>query len=175
MKYYPLFSLIALLIILSIVYRTIKNGISPMPSSKKAIQAILALIPEGQRRIYELGSGWGTLALSLAKRHPKSTVVGIENSPIPYAVSRLIQHGTRLPNLLFKKADFFQTPLDDAQVIVCYLYPGAMEKLKRKFEKELQPGTCVISNTFAVPGWKPVKVIELPDLYRTKVYLYILS
>lgn len=175
MKLYLLFSSITLLLTLSIIYRTIKNGISPMPSSNKATKAILSLIPGANGSIYELGSGWGTLGISLAKNCPTHKVIGFENSLVPYYVSRLLQLFTRLPNLTFKKGDFFEVPLNDTPLVVCYLYPGAMKKLKEKFNKELQSGSYVISNTFAIPGWKPIKVIEIPDLYRTKVYLYILS
>lgn len=75
---------------LSIVYRTWKNGISPMPSSPKARKAMLDLIPAGfQGNIYELGSGWGKLAFELANRFPQSHVTGYETSPVPYYWSRL--------------------------------------------------------------------------------------
>jgi len=30
----------------------------------------------------------------------------------------------------------------------------------------------VISNTFAIPGWKPISIYELDDMYRTKIYVY---
>jgi hypothetical protein len=53
------------------------------------------------------------------------------------------------------------------------LYPEAMKRLRYKFEEELKPGALVISNTFAVPGWQSMSVIELEDLYRSKIYKYI--
>jgi len=44
----------------SIVFSTIKTGISPVPSSKKAYQAMITLADEtGTGPIYDLGSGWG--------------------------------------------------------------------------------------------------------------------
>ena len=36
----------------------------------------------------------------------------------------------------------------------------------------LTPGSTLISNTFRVPGWTPDTVLELDDLYRTRVYCY---
>ncbi len=57
-------------------------------------------------------------------------------------------------------------------MVVCYLYPGAMRKLKDKFEQELAPGTLVVSNTFSISGWKPINVIDTHDLYNTHIYLY---
>ena len=57
-------------------------------------------------------------------------------------------------------------------MIVCYLFPKGMEKLSKKLEKELKPGTLVISHTFALPGWKPFKTLDVDDLYYTKIYFY---
>ena len=52
--------ILGLTVIASILYGTIKTGISPMPSSRQAQKAVLALIPSSiSRLVYELGSGWG--------------------------------------------------------------------------------------------------------------------
>jgi len=144
-----------------------------MPSSHKAKQAILSLLPdEFQGNIYELGSGWGTLLVHLAMKFPDSQVLGFETSPLPYYLSKLRLQGKNNSNVSVVKLDFFSMPLGEADLIVCYLYPGAMSRLKSKFETELKPGTLIVSNTFAIPGWTPEKVIEVNDLYKTKVYLY---
>ena len=65
--------------------------------------------------------------------------------------------------------------ITSASVVICYLYPGAMRRLKGKFEKELSKGAIVVSNTFAIPGWRPMRVIEADDLYRTPLYVYRFS
>jgi len=33
----------------------------------------------------------------------------------------------------------------------------------------------IISNTFRLPGWQPDEVVELDDLYRTRVYRYVVG
>jgi len=66
----------------------------------------------------------------------------------------------------------FNISLKTAEGVVCYLYPGAMQRLKEKFERELQPGAFVITNSFAIPDWVPEKVIEVGDLWRSKIFLY---
>ena len=78
----------------------------------------------------------------------------------------------KLPNGRLQRRDFFSMDLADAGLVVCYLYPGAMEKLKVKFERELKPGCWVITHTFAVPGWKAEAVYPVDDLYRTQIYVY---
>ncbi|NGX42362.1 MAG: hypothetical protein K940chlam7_00642 [Chlamydiae bacterium] len=157
----------------SIVIWSIRNGISPMPTSRKAKKSLLFLLPRDLKgKVYELGSGWGTLAFLLAKALTKCQIIGYELSTFPYFISKLRQWPQRLPNLTLVRGDFFSIPLDDASLIVCYLYPGAMRRLKSKFEKELKPGTWVISNTFAIPGWEPMRIEETGDIYRSKIYLY---
>ena len=128
------------------------------------------LPPNLEGTVYELGSGWGTLALPLAKHLPHCHVVGIESSPIPFWVSRALAY--KQANLTFRREDFFEASLEDATLVICYLYPGAMEKLKEKFDRELRSGAWVISHTFAIPGWTPWRLEKVPDLYRTKIYIY---
>ena len=157
-----------------VVIWTIKTGISPMPTSGKAKALLLAAIPKNHSgKIVELGSGWGTLLFPLAKKHPLSTIVGYELSPIPYWFSKLRHCFQPLSNIKIYRKDFFQIPLNEASIVVCYLFPGAMERLKNKFDRELVSETLVISNTFAVPGWNPTKVLELNDIYHTKIYIYL--
>lgn len=163
-------SLIIFGIILSwIVLDSIKVGISPMPSNGKALEAIGQMIPENfNGKIADIGSGWGSMAVFLAEKFPKSEIVGFEISYLPFLVSKMRSQ----KNVKFYHEDFFKEDLGRYNIIVCYLYPAAMERLKPKLENELAEGTSVISNTFAIPGWKPAKTVELADIYRTKVYLY---
>ncbi|MCE5316561.1 MAG: methyltransferase [Parachlamydia sp.] len=158
---------------LSIVIWSIRNGIAPMPTSPKAKRALLTSLPPTiSGSVYELGAGWGTLLMPLSHRYPFSDVVGFETSPLPYFVSRCRLSLMGLSHAKVIRSDFYKADLSDAGLIVCYLYPGAMQRLKVKFEKELKTGTWVISNTFAVPGWDPLQVVEVRDLYRNKIYIY---
>lgn len=157
-------------VIACMLYWTIRNGISPMPTARKVRRALFEHMPEGMRgTIAELGSGWGTLALPIAQKYPHSSVIGYETNPIAYLFSTLF---CRCPNLHFERRDFFTVPLEGVSCIVCYLYPGAMQALADKCRRELQPGAYIISHTFALPGFVAEKVIEVPDLYKTRIYIY---
>ncbi|MCB1111952.1 MAG: methyltransferase domain-containing protein [Chlamydiales bacterium] len=161
---------------LSVVWWTFKNGISPMPTSQAVKRKIFASIPMStQGTIYDLGSGWGTLAVPIARAMPHCQVIGYENSPIPYLFSKLLAGWNAVTNVKFLRRDLFKMPLNDASLVVCYLFPKAMERLVQKFNEELKPGTIIISNTFAIPGWEPAQVYQIDDVYRTRVYVYIKS
>lgn len=160
--------------VLSIVLNSLRYGISPMPSSAKAVGTIRRLLmnrrPEGM--IVDLGSGWGTLTRALAAEFPHCPVTGIERSPVPFWFSLMSSRIMRLRNCRIIRKDFFEWPLKNADVIVCYLSTPLMSRLKLKLEREVSPGTLVISNTFAIAGWEPVETTTLDDLYRTRIYLY---
>ncbi len=159
------FTLLALL-----MFYTWKNGISPMPTSVKVKKALDTVLPDMDRKVVvDVGSGWGHLIFFLASKYQTCSVIGYENSPVPYLVSFLIN---QKKNLKIYKADFYDAPLDSADMVFCYLFPKAMKKLKKKFEKELQSGAYVISHTFAIHGWEPEVVLDVDDFYRSKIYLY---
>jgi 16S rRNA A1518/A1519 N6-dimethyltransferase RsmA/KsgA/DIM1 with predicted DNA glycosylase/AP lyase activity len=161
-------------ILISIVVWSIRCGIAPMPTSPKALKRLEEALPSSLNDgvIYELGSGWGTLAFPLARHYQDVQVIGYELSPVPFLFSKMRLGFSGSQNLQIRKKDFLKVSLGDAALIVCYLYPGAMYQLKEKFEKELKPGTWVVSNTFAIAGWVPERIYEVPDLYHTKIYLY---
>jgi hypothetical protein len=141
----------------SIVLYTLENGIASSPTGgrvKRHLLNILADLPSGPR-VYELGSGWGTLALPIAAQFENSRVTGYENSIVPYLASRIRLALSSARNLELVWANFFKIDLSDATLIVCYQSPGTMSNLRPKFEAELSDDTYVVSNTFAIPGWKP--------------------
>lgn len=151
-------------------------GITPTPTSAKVTNKLLQVLPkEIEGQIAELGSGWGTLAIALARHFSDCQVKAYEISPIPYFVSKLISKAFSCSNLDISRKDFFDIQLNQFSLVVCYLYPGAMERLKIKFEQELSPQAYVLSHTFAVPGWTPILLIHVDDLYQTPIYLYRLS
>ncbi|HEB79909.1 MAG TPA: class I SAM-dependent methyltransferase [Rhodospirillales bacterium] len=164
----------ALLVVMALVLiYTLKTGISPHPTSPSVKAALLAALPERlEGDVFELGSGWGTLAFPLAARFPHCRVEAFELSPLPWLVSRLRLLFQPLPNLAIHRRDFHRAPLGGAALVTCYLHPEGMERLKAKFEAELAPGTWVLCNAFAVSGWTPYAEWIVQDWRRSKVYLY---
>ena len=96
-----------------------------------------------------------------------------ERSPVPYLVSELRRRLGRVPNLTIRCRDFRRAPLDDARVVVTYLFPRAMTELAERLPREVAPGTIVLSHTFRLPGWTPeVETTLEDDPFRTPVYRY---
>ncbi len=166
---------VGLLLAASIVWTTLRVGISPMPSSAKATRAILDLIPgNAGEQIAELGSGWGRLALAVTSHRPEAHVMAYELSLLPWVWSIGVARLMGRQRIEFVRRDFFDADLGDTDVVLCYLFPGAMERLAKRLP-HLKAGSVIISNTFRLPGWQPDEVVELDDLYRTRVYRYVVG
>lgn len=165
--------ILALAAVASVFVPTLITGASPLPTSRPVRDTMLGLLPDHMvGPIYELGSGWGGLARALARRYPGAPVRGFEVSLLPWAWSRLRHLLGGPPNLTFALANFHGADLSDAALVVCYLPGPAMEKLRPKLEAELPNGVLVLSNTFALLGWRAVEEKTVPDIHRSRVYLY---
>ena len=160
----------------SLAWSTLRLGISPLPTSRRVRDALLALAPPAlDGEVHELGAGWGGLALALADRFPKAHVVAWELSFVPWAVFRLRLALRPRPNLTLRRRDFFDADLSGARLVVCYLWTGAMLKLGPKLQRELPRGAVVLSQTFALRGWTADETRVVNDLYRTPVYRYVVT
>lgn len=152
---------------------TIWTGVPPMPTSPAVRACMFAMIEDQEpRNIYELGAGWGGLAIALARRFPDARIVATEVSPLPWAVCRLRRALFGPANLDVRFANVLSADLSDADLAVCFLCPPAMAKLAPRLSVALKPGALVLSNAFALPGWTPIKEARVDDLHRSAVYLY---
>ena len=148
--------------IATIAWTTFRVGISPMPSSAKARKEMLRETENsGKGPIIDLGSGWGTLAIPLARKYPERKIIGYEVSLAPWVVSLLLKHALNLENLSLYRQDFLKADL-----------AGGMAALQKKLQQEASGEMRIISNTFALPDFPPAKVTPLGDLYKTPIYLY---
>lgn len=157
----------------SVIGMTIRNGISPMPTSPKVKKQLFEILPKKtEKNVLELGSGWGTLAFPLARHYPSNQVIAYENSLIPYLFCLFWHRLFPYKNLRFIYQDFHKASFENASLAICYLYPGAMNQLQLKFDNELDEGSLIATHTFAIPSWKPIQIEYVNDLYHTPIYLY---
>lgn len=158
---------------LSIVWFTLKIGISPMPSSAKACRAIVKASEEaGEGSIIDLGSGWGTLMFALARKYPDRQVIGYELSWLPWIYTYLYKIFYRLHNVRIHRQNFLAADISSASLLVCYLYPKGMIDLQKKLSEGHGSNALLISSTFVLPESEPIKTIRLDDLYNTPIYVY---
>lgn len=159
---------------LSVIGFTLWLGISPMPTTPKVREVMLALIPDTDGELHELGAGWGGLSLALARQNRRRRVVAWEASPLPFLVTALRARASGLRNLEVRRANFLSADLSTATVLVCYLFTGGMRALDEKLRRE-RPGASlvIVTNTFLLRGWTAETQRTVDDLYRTVVARYV--
>jgi hypothetical protein len=135
---------------LSIVLFQLATGVPPLSSNALECADVVALL---KRRglaegavVYELGSGWGSLVLALARAFPTAQVRGVEISPLPYWISRI--RTRKMPNVLLQRSNVFDCDLSDAQAVTCYLMGNSMPRIAELLDRSLRPGTPVVSLSF---------------------------
>jgi hypothetical protein len=165
-----------LLIVISIAWSTARVGISPTPSSGKAREAIIELMADtGAGPVYDLGSGWGGLAIRLAQEHPDRKIVGYEVSWAPWLVSVVCKKILGLRNLELYRKNFLQADLSGAEVLVCFLHPGGMRGIAQKLTAGKDFNGFLISNYFALPSCQPEVSMQINDFYQSPIYCYRLG
>lgn len=151
------------------------TGVAPLTSPRAARRAALELLlPHAPalagRTVFELGCGAGALLVEVAAALPESRVVGIEISPIPWAIARIRARGR--PNVEVRFGDFFREPLDGAGACLCYLMRRPMRRLAEKLDRELAAGTPVIALGFLFHGRRTEEARWVPAVFPMEVARY---
>lgn len=130
-------------------------------SNRAAWEALADLCPEGMLRFADLGAGFGGPLAHLARVRPDGFFLGVEASPLTFAVAWLRTLPLR-GTCKVHWASFWSLDLAGFEVVYAFLSPAPMARLWEKVEREMRPGTLFISHTFDVPGRRPDAVIPLP-------------
>lgn len=172
----PIEQVILVIVVVFVVLTTgysVVTGISPMPSSPTSYAKIEELLlGEGATNVVDLGSGWGCLIMPLAAAMPEARFLGYELSPFPLMVARLRGALFRRRNVTIARRDLRKVSFTGRDAVICYLYSELLEKLRPNLERDLKPGTMVISNVFDIPGWVPEAVHKLDCSQCPQVYVY---
>ncbi|MBI2464262.1 class I SAM-dependent methyltransferase [Candidatus Peregrinibacteria bacterium] len=146
-------------------------GVPYVPSKRRVIDALLEYVPKKNNlKVYDLGCGNGKILFQLEKK--KGIIgTGYELAPLVFMFA-ILQKWLRRSKVKLRYANFFHQNLSDADIILCYLTPGILEKLGKKLQNECKKGTLIISHTFKIPGLNP-KHIQERDMAKKLPTLYI--
>jgi hypothetical protein len=146
---------------------------TPMPVVEKMLE--LAKV-DSQDVVYDLGCGDGRIVIAASKKYG-ARGVGIDIDPQRIKESKANAESAGVEELVkFYLGDATKVDISEATVVMLYLLPESNELLRPKLEKELKPGTYVVSHNYAIPGWekKEVEVASVNDEEGDKhtIYLY---
>ena len=149
-----------------------------MPSRGKAVRTMVSALEtidtDGSGiTVLEAGSGWGTVVLTAARQLKRGRFIGCELSPLPFLFSKLAAAVSESrERIRFVRSSFLTADLRDIRVVLCYLHPQGMARLKRKIEEEARGTIYIVSNTFQFSEWTPAAVFPVYDMYKSNVYVY---
>jgi precorrin-6B methylase 2 len=140
------------------------------PSPPEVVAAMLKLAGVTRNDVvYDLGSGDGRIPIAAARLGARA--VGVELAPdlVSQAIANAQKEGVS-GRVRFLQRDFFETDISEATVVTLYLLPSLNTRLLPKLNKELKPGTRVVSHAFDLGGPKPKTTI---DVSGRPVYLWV--
>ncbi len=146
-----------------------------VPTPREVVLEMLRLADVSCRDIVvDPGAGDCRIVIEAARRFG---AYGIAIEKLPHLVLHCIREVHRLnlgDRVLIVWGDIFNFDYSVATVVTLYLGPELNEKLRPKLERELRPGTRVVSHDFEVPGWRPVEVRRVRSWKKEHtLYLYI--
>ncbi|HEU4346074.1 MAG TPA: methyltransferase domain-containing protein [Candidatus Binatia bacterium] len=108
--------------------------------------------------IYDLGSGDGRIIIQAAKKYGVKGV-GIEIDHALVQKARDIAFKEGVEHLVeFRAQDALTVDISPATVVMLYMLPEFNAKLRPIFDKQLKPGSRVVSHDYEIEGWVPDRV-----------------
>ncbi len=148
-------------------------AVGPIPAHKKGIAKALELaeIKPGEK-FYDLGCGDGRVLVEAVKKY-NCRGVGYELM-LPYLLlakvrAKLSGEGDKID---LRLKNIFQSDIENADVIFCFLSPGLMQKMSKYLKtKKFKKGARMISYAFRINDMEPAQKIN-QSKENWNIYLY---
>jgi len=156
-------------------FNVLFRGYAPFISTKsqvldEAVKQFQQLgLPEGAK-IYELGCGQAGFLRRLEKSgKSKYVLIGVELLASVYFLAKfqLMLVGSKIK---LRNKNFLKMSLASGDCFYCYVGESLMTKLSLKLRQEVRPGTFLISNQFHLPGYEPIKEVQVGLTSYIRVY-----
>jgi protein-L-isoaspartate O-methyltransferase len=143
---------------------------SPQPIVERMLE--LAEVEPGET-VYDLGSGDGRILITAASKY-KAKAVGVElDENLVKAAEDNIKREGLAENAKVIHGNMLEVDVSPANVVIIYLLTLSNDKLRPVLEKQLKPGTRVVSHNFKVPGWSPAREETVISRGRSHhIYVY---
>ena len=137
------------------IFASFLYGAGYQPAPPRVVRRMLELGRVGPGdEVYDLGAGTGGLLFQAAEVLG-ARGVGVEVEPIRYLYLRYRRRRSPARDRIrILRRDLFTVDLTSATVVLAFLWPGAMRRLKEKLKRDLRPGTRVVSYYHRITGWK---------------------
>ena len=156
---------------------TVKRDVVYVPTRQSVVDGMLkAAGVTSKDVVYDLGSGDGRIPVTAAKVYG-ARAVGIDIDPQRIAeANENAKDAGVTDKVTFLNQDLFTADISEATVVTLYLLPSLNIKLLPKLNKELKPGTRIVSHSFDMreqePGGYEYKPEQSLTIDGSNVYLW---
>ena len=144
------------------------------PSAPEVVTAMLELARvRNNDVVMDIGCGDGRIVIEAAKRYgARGICVDIDPRRIAEARDNAAEAGV-IDRIEFREHDALKTDLKGVTVVTLFLSPELNLALRPKLERELPPGTRVVSHWHRMGDWVPEREIRIQAAGRTsEVFLF---
>jgi SAM-dependent methyltransferase len=145
-------------------------GPPSVPTRASRIRKALQLADlKPNETFYDLGAGDGRVLL-IAAREFNANATGIEIGPVQCALMYLRAAASGFGNKIqIKWGNYFNADLSQADVVFIYATSKEVAKLAAHLEKQMKPGSHLVSISADFPEWQPS---EMDD--RNLIFVYVM-
>jgi Mycolic acid cyclopropane synthetase len=148
-----------------------------VPTPMEVVTKMLELAQVGPKDVlYDLGSGDGRIVIMAARKYGARAVgVELDDGRFKQSSARLVELGLENSAKILQQ-NLFETDLRPATVVTMYLLPEVNRRLRPRLEKQLRPGSRVVTHNYPIEGWKVEQEAQVKEElgYSHGVYLYIM-
>jgi 16S rRNA G966 N2-methylase RsmD len=146
------------------------------PTPIDVVQAMLELAAVGREDLVaDLGCGDGRIVIEAARRYgARGLCVDIDPQRIAEARRNAAAAGVS-ERITFLNQDLFATDLRGVSAVMLFLSPNFNRKLRPKLQRELAPGSRVVSHWHDMDDWQPARSLRMRSDGRDRpVYLWVI-
>lgn len=147
------------------------------PTAMDVVQAMLELAAVGGGDLVaDLGCGDGRIVIEAARRYgARGLCVDIDPQRIAEARRNAAAAGVA-GRITFLNQDLFATDLRGVSAVMLFLSPNFNRKLRPKLQRELAPGSRVVSHWHDMGDWQPTRTLRMRSDGRERaVYLWVID
>lgn len=157
-------------------YKASDSGAPYVSLSEDIVDRILQIAQvKSDDIVYDLGSGDGRILIMAAMLYG-ARGVGIEIDKLRYFYSKFRAFVLRVNDKVsFINDSFGNVDVSEATVVTVFLLTQTNDIMRETLERELKPGTRVVSAAFEFTDWKPVYIDHEHQTPFGPLYLYVMG
>jgi SAM-dependent methyltransferase len=152
----------------------LRPDIAYIPTPFDAVEAMLDLAQvTDQDVVYDLGCGDGRLLIRAAQRcGARGIGIDIDPDRIAEAQRQAARAGVG-DRLTFRQGNLYDSDFGEATVVMLYLMPHLNLRLRPQLQRQLRPGSRIVSHQFDMGDWTPQRILPLvPSEEDSTLYLW---